>query len=303
MRNVFLALIMCFSCSGFAQIFKVGSIDKVKIPLSFDAKVAAISPRGDYLLLSTPTNSGLTKLDLRTGEATRLTDAQGAGYDVRISPNGQTVVFRENSFTREHFKRVALRSINLATGKAKQLVAPTRDLQGVSLENAAAATVTKGRMEVKGVDGTKARISTPVLSINNRQLMITRNGKTKIFSPNGTNNSYLWPSVSPDGSKILYYVAGLGTFVCNTDGSNIKKVGTMRAPQWYGDSIVVGMDDRDDGAFIYASTIVAATLEGDVQVLTDSSVVAMYPKVSNSTGQIAFSTPGGEAYIINVTKK
>ena len=141
-----------------------------------------------------------------------------------------------------------------------------------------------------------------MLSINNRQLMITRNGRTKLFSPNGKDNSYLWPSVSPDGTKVLYYVCGLGAYVCNIDGSNIKKIGTMRAPQWYNNDIVVGMNDQDDGEVIYASTIVAANLKGETQTLTDRKHIAMYPKVSPATGKIVFSTPEGEVYIIHVTQ-
>jgi len=77
-------------------------------------------------------------------------------------------------------------------------------------------------------------------------------------------------------------------------------VGKMRAPVWYDDNTVVGMIDLDDGEFIYASTIVAATLDGKTQTLTDDATIAMYPHAA--AGKIVFSTPAGEAYIINVTK-
>ena len=130
--------------------------------------------------------------------------------------------------------------------------------------------------------------------------MITINGKTRNLSPNGNQFSYLWPSLSPDGTKVLYYLAAHGTYVCDLDGSNAHKVGKMRAPVWYDDNTIVGMLDLDDGEFIYASTIVAATLDGTTQVLTDDATIAMYPHAV--TGKIAFSTPAGEAYIINVTK-
>ena len=47
-------------------------------------------------------------------------------------------------------------------------------------------------------------------------------------------------------------------------------------------------------------TEIAATLEGTTQVLTDDSSIAMYPHATS--GKIVFSTPAGEAFIINVTK-
>ena len=74
----------------------------------------------------------------------------------------------------------------------------------------------------------------------------------------------------------------------------------MRAPVWYDNNTIVGMMDLDDGEFIYASTIVAATLDGKTQTLTGDDIIAMYPHATN--GKIAFSTPAGEAYIIRVTK-
>lgn len=289
MKNVFLTLALCVSLSGFAQIFNVGTIEKVNVER---AKAAAISPQGDYLLLTSSDNQGLAKYDLSTGATKTLSNAQGAGYDVKVSRDGQMVVYRENSYTATHLKNVSLKSANLITGENALLVAPTRNLQGVGIEGKSVVAVNKGMATTK--------VATPVLSIQNRQLVMTLNGKTKVFSPNGKNTSYLWPSVSPDGTKVLYYVAGNGAYVCDLKGHHRVKVGTMRAPQWYDNNTVIGMNDQDDGEFIYASSIVAATLNGETQTLTDATLVAMYPKAAS--GKIAFSTPAGDVYIINVTK-
>lgn len=302
MKNVFLTLALCASFSCMAQVFTVGSIEKVNIPVNANAKVAAISPQGDYLLLTDASNQGLAKYDLRTSTTTTLSTAPSAGYDVKISQDGQTVVYREASFDKNHFRHVALQSKNLTSGASQQLVAPTRDLQGVAVEGATAAYVNKGKMKAKALGTAKAAVPAPVLSINNRQLMITRDGKTTVFSPNGTDQSYIWESVSPDGTKALYFVMGHGTYVCNIDGTGVKKIGNMRAPKWWDNNTIVGMMDYDDGEAVYASTIVAADLNGNNQTLTDGSQIAMYPEVSPASGKIVFSTPAGEAYIINVTK-
>ncbi len=302
MKNVFLALALCVSFSGFGQVLNVASVNKVPIPANPNAKVAAISPQGDYLLITSATNAGLAKFDLSTSKSTTITNAKGAGFDVKISQDGNNVVFRENSFTDNHLKKVQLNAYNMNTGAETNLVAPTRDLQGYNVEGATVAAVNKGKIAARTVDNAKAKASVPVLSINNRQLMITRNGKTSVFSPNGKNFSYIWPSVSPDGTKALYYVCGVGAFVCNIDGSNVKELGLVRAPQWYNDNVVIGMNDTDDGEFIISSSIIATTLDGTTQTLTDDSVVAMYPYSTKSGDKIAFSTPSGEAYIINITK-
>ena len=302
MRKVALAFAAALTVGCWAQVFNVASLVPGELPSDVGSKVVAISGQGDFLLLTTDNNSGLTKLDLNTGKAQNITQAAGAGYDARVSPDGKRVVYRENSFTPGHLRMVSLRSINLESGQHKELVAPTRSLQGVALNNQAALPVTRGQVAAKGFEGKVSAKSAVVLSINNRQLMISRNGKTRNLSPNGKDKSYLWPSLSPDGTKILYYVGAEGAFVCNLDGGNVKPLGMMRAPQWWDDATVVGMYDQDDGEFVYASRIVATNLKGDKQTLTPDSLIAMYPKVSAQTGKIAFSTPEGKAYIINVTK-
>ena len=302
MRKVLLAFAATLTVGGWAQVFNVASLVPVALPPDVGSKVVAISGQGDFLLLTADDNSGLTKLDLSTGKAQNITRAAGAGYDARVSPDGKRVVYRENSFTSGHLRMVSLRSINLGSGQSRELVAPTRNLQGVGINNQAALPVTRGQVTAKGFEGKVSDKSGVVLSINNRQLMISRNGKTRNLSPNGKEKSYLWPSLSPDGTKILYYVGAEGAFVCNLDGSNVKSLGMMRAPQWWDDSTVVGMYDQDDGEFVYASRIVATNLKGDKQSLTPDSLIAMYPKVSAQAGKIAFSTPDGKAYIINVTK-
>ncbi len=296
MKNVLLALALCMSFSGFAQVLNVASVNKVPIPANPNAKVAGISPNGDYLLLSTSTNVGLTKFDLKTNESKVLTNARGAGFNAQISSDGASVIYREDSYTANHLRMERLNSVNVESGAVANIVAPTRNLQGYAIEGTTVAAVNKGKLAAKG------KVSVPVLSINNRQLMITRNGKTSVFSPNGENFSYIWPSVSPDGTKALYYVCGVGAFVCDIDGSNVKSLGTVRAPQWYGNDVVIGMNDVDNGEMILSSSIVATTLSGQQQVLTDASVVAMYPYTSLNGGKIAFSTPAGEAYIININK-
>lgn len=298
MRKILFALALGFSMSAMAQVMNVTSIEKVNLPEK--ASVAAISPQGDYLLLTSATNQGLTKLDLTTGQTQSLSTAPSAGHNVKISPDGQTVIYRESSFNDKHLRMSSLKSVNLGTGASQVLVKPTRDLQGYSINATSAGAVTNGKFSKKAIGSAKAQ-NLPVLSINKGKLMITINGKTRQLSPNGSQFSYMWASLSPDGKQVLYYQAAHGTYVCDLDGKNVRKIGKMRAPVWYDDNTIVGMMDLDDGELIYASTIIAATLDGKTQALTDDTTIAMYPHAT--AGKIVFSTPAGEAFIIHVTKK
>ena len=76
----------------------------------------------------------------------------------------------------------------------------------------------------------------------------------------------------------------------------------MRAPKWYDNNTVVGMNDEDDGTVVTASAIIATTLDGTTQTLTTNSVIAQFPKPAAQAGKIVFTTPEGKAYIINLSK-
>ena len=234
MRKIFLSvMLLCGSSIGFAQLMEVGSTQKVNLPEGVKVDMATISPNGDYLLVADQQKQGLQKLDLATGQLTTVTTAYGSEYDAKILDNGNTIVYRETQIGKDRLKRQALKSVNLQTGEVQTIVDATRELNGVAA-NGDAVYVVKGRkLKTKAMGNAKADKKTPVAFIEYGQLMLTSNGKTVTLSPNGTEGqSYLWPSVSPDGTKVLYYLAGQGAFTCNIDGSDVQHIGYIRAAKW-----------------------------------------------------------------------
>lgn len=292
---------LCLPIAVSAQVLSVKSVEKVPIPVDADNAVAAISPGGDYILLTTSTHRGLKKFDLATGETTTLTEAEGAGYGATVAADGKTIVYRETSFTPQHLKMTALKSISTVTGAKRELAPAQRMLQGYRLDGNAAAVISKGKMRVRSLNGAKIVATPPTLSLTqNHQMQLTRNGKTTLLAPNGKNVRYIWPSLSPDGTKVLYYVSGVGCFVCDLNGNNVKPMGQLRAAKWYDNTTIVGMNDQDNGEYVTSSSIIAKTLSGAEQKLTSDEIIAQYPQVSPSSRKIAFETPAGEAYIINL---
>jgi Tol biopolymer transport system component len=300
MKKVLLALALCVSFSGMAQLVNVTSIDKVNIPESAANKVAAISPQGDYILVTTDYNCGLTKYDLSTGATQVITQAQGAGFDAKISPDGSTVVYREKSTNNKHLQMTAIKSKNLSTGAEQQLVKPSRNVQGTAIDGNTAVAVNNGKIAKKAIAEGKAQVSAPVLSTKNFKMYITQGGKTSELAPKGNGYRYIWASLSPDASKVLFCCSGNGAYVCNLDGSNLVSLGKLQAPKWMSNDMIVGMKTTDNGEVYTSGEIVVADLNGNSQVLTSGDVVAMYPLPAD--GKIAFSTPTGEAYIINFAK-
>ena len=276
MKKIFLSLALAVSVMASAQVFEVGQLTKLNTPTDTDVKVAGVSADGSYVLITSGSNHGLRRYDVATGKTTTSTTAAGAGYNVQISKDGQELVYRETSFDAQGLRKNNIIRHDLATAKT--------------------ATVAKAQRDMKAMVNTGANVS---VSINDRKIVLNKNGKNIILVPNGSNESYIWPSVSPDGTKLCYYVCGNGCWVANLDGSGKQYIGHgVQAAKWYDNNTLVAMDAEDDGHFTTASAIVAYTLDGKKQVLTNDSMIAMYPYAANNV--IVFSTLDGETYMLNV---
>ena len=276
MKKIFLSLALAISMMASAQVFEVGQLTKLATPENADAKVAGVSPDGSYILLTSGSNHGLQRFDIATGKTTVLSTASGAGYNVKVSNDGQEIVYRETSIGKDHLRKHDVVRLNMAAAKRM--------------------TVAKGQRDVKKMVVSNTQMS---VSIENRLIVLNRNGKNITLAPNGSHESYIWPSISPDGKKLCYYVCGNGCWVSNIDGSNKQYIGHgVQAAKWYDNNTLVAMDSKDDGHFTTESTIVAYTLDGKKQVLTNNSMIAMYPYVAANA--IVFSTLEGETYMLNV---
>lgn len=303
-RKTVLTLLLPMAAMASAQLLEVNSIAKVEMSDDVAVGSAIISPSGQSLLVTDPGYVGLTQINLSDGSAKVITRDEGAGYRP-IFIDDDNVAYRKISYTKDNLKRTELRRRELSTGKDASIVGATRDLSGAVAVKGSVYAIHGGKAKRLAVArGAKVNKAQPVLTIDNRQLMLTVGDVTKRISPNGTEESYIWPSVSPDGTKALYFVCGEGAYVSNIDGSSPKFIGIMRAPQWLTDGIVVGMQDEDDGYVTTASKIVATDItSSQTQVLTDSSLVAMYPTADKAASKIAFTTVDGEVYIMDITIK
>ena len=274
MKKVYLFLALAIPMMASAQLLEVTSTTRVASEAN--AKVAAFSPNGDYLLLTNTSHQGLQRFDLTSEQITPITTADGAGYNVQIAQDGKQIVYREVVTDASQVRHSNIVRLNME-GKQRQMVAKNqRSLEAMAVE-----------------------MERPSFSIKDRQLMMTVNGETKVFSPNGQQYSYHWASLSPNGKKVSYYISSVGCFVCDIDGKNIQFIGhNILAPVWYNDNILVGCDTKDNGEVVLESVIVAYSLDGKKQVLTNGEQIAVFPKAAD--GKIAYSTSEGEIYVMNI---
>ena len=292
---------LCVAALCQAALPTVESVEKVVLPDGVAISMATISPDGSYAVVSPMTGIGLQRLNLATGEMTEISK-NGSPMDVTISADGTNVLYRESSYDSSHRRFVALKAFNNENGTTTTLVAPSRNLQGYVLDGKEAVAVENGRRMAKSVNGVNAESAgRAALSIYQGKLFVTdASGNVNEIRPLGNQcGSYLWPVLSPDGQRIVAFGVGTGAFTCDLNGENVKLLGMYRAPQWLDNETVVAMDDYDNGIVTVKSTIMAINADGSDKVaLTNDDVVAVFP--TPSTNKIAFTTPQGELYIINL---
>lgn len=276
-KMILLCAICAISMLTNAQLLEVVSTQQLRTPSSEELKVAGFSPKGDYLLLTNDVNNGLIRYDLATGATQTISEASGAGWSVKISEDGQCIVYRERYMETDQLMKHNIVKYNMSDQKKAIVAKSQRNLnQLVHANGANSVTINE-----------------------DLHMMLVHNGKNIVLAPNGTNEAYNWASISPDGQKILYYVSGRGCYTCDLKGGNVQYIADhCRAPQWYDNNTIIGMHDEDDGKYLTASAIVAYNLQGQKQILVNKEMMAIYPYAAE--GQIAFSTAGGEIYLMKV---
>ena len=293
MKKIFIsAMMLCAGVFSYAQLVEIQSVNKIDLPESVSVDKATISPDGSFVVFSQNTAAGLHKMDLASKEINMIS-ANGNSFDLKIADDG-TVVFRESKTAENKLRYTSLKAVS-PRGVETTLLEPTRDLNGFAVNGTNVMTVDNNVCAAKSLNGGVA-VQMPVASIRYGQLCIDG----KVISPNGTEGaSYLWASISPNGTKVCYYYVSGGCYVANIDGSNPVYVGQLRAAKWLNDLTVVGMHDIDDGQVVTSSKLIAASIDGKVkQELTVDASMAMFPS-TNGKG-IVYTTPAGELFIINL---
>ena len=274
-------ILLCATCiiSMFAsaQLLEVVSTRQLPIHSGEELKVAGFSPKGDYLLLTNDVNNGLIRYDLATGATQTISEASGAGWSVKISEDGQCIVYRERYMETDQLMKHNIVKYDMSDQKKAIVAKNQRNLNQLVHANGANSVTINDDLHI----------------------MLVHNGKNIVLTPNGANEAYNWASLSPDGQKILYYVSGRGCYTCDLKGGNVQYIADhCRAPQWYDNNTIIGMHDEDDGKYLTASAIVAYNLQGQKQILVNKEMMAIYPYAAE--GQIAFSTASGEIYLMKV---
>jgi len=253
--------------TGNAQNLKAGRIKKVKTETA--GYFPSFGPGNKEIVFTGLQNQGLTLLNIKTGKESRITDETVNSSSIHITADNK-IIYTLRGGTKEN-----------------QVIKAYNTLSGINEE---VSSPSVNRPEVTG-KGKKMIYTGPM-------------DNAKELTPFG-DVFYLWPSMSPDNTKILFTAATKGSYVCDLEGNIIAELGTLNAPSWINNEWVLGMQDTDNGETIQASKVLAIHVASGktVDITGKSDVIAVYPKASQDGRKIVFQNPAGELFITRIVFK
>ena len=300
MRSVLLLSILLLTIQVYPQTLRVRSVKKILPEKTGSYLLTGVVPGSGQLLVAGEGYNGLSLLDTRRGKMTEISNEQGAGYEPAVTADGRKVIYRSDNFS-GNMKVSSVYSYDIPTGGKELLLDRGRGVisPAVAGNSVLLKSDSETRIEQRG-ETLKSASNRSFLVIEEMLPVLYSNGERKTLSPNG-DGFYIWASLSPDGTMILYNYQGRGSYICDTDGKILHDLGNINAPRWFNDRIVIGMDDKDDGHMITSSELVFYSLgEKTSKPLTATSDRSeMFPFAAGNR-KIAFCTDKGEIYIMKV---
>ncbi|KAF0149017.1 MAG: hypothetical protein FD143_2803 [Ignavibacteria bacterium] len=257
-----------------------------------------VSPDGKSLLLTSQSYKGLWSKDLSTGRVTRISNAAGAGYEPGFSAVSGELIYREDKFIKG--KRFSsLISFDAAAKKRTVLEEGVRDLKLYRDHSNAFKKYVKEnevRSTIKETMLQKSAAPERIVYIQDSKMVLAENNTKKVLQPLGEGN-YIWASLSPDKTKLLFTYAGKGTYVTDLEGRLLNKIGYANYPSWSPDgNWVLFMKDLDDGVKLISSEIHIVSLKTGkyFRLTSKKEVVSVFPKWGVSNTEIFYNTDSGQ---------
>lgn len=258
----------------------LAAVPATRLELPAGAHHPVLSPDGSRLLFSTDSHTGLSALDLDSGDITVLDEGASAGFQPVFSTDGSTVFYRTAEL-RDGLLYRDVRSYSFNEGRSRRLAAPTRD---------AVDMASYGRADFAVADY--------------RRLRVRIDGVEKQLNPLPDSHSYLWASLSTDSKRLLFTEPFTGVYVSDPDGNNpVQLLDKGDFACWAGEHTVIAVVTHDDGYVVTDSKLVAVdTLTGTVEALTDADTI-VGEATAGADGTVVYTDIEGNMFIFNLNDR
>ncbi len=265
------------------------------------------SPDGKKIAFTSEEYNGLWVCNSDGKQIEKLTSDLSAGFAYKWSSDSKNILARpvvEDNSVRFH--QVVQYSID--TKSKNVLIDRTLKLKSLPIW-ADGGTVVAVLTEngIKKVSSGKPALKGQIIEDNIETFgrnLIKGSRSVKITNPEFKGRYIYNLEQSPDGSKIVFQVNGLGLYVADADGSNIKRLGFGEQASWMPDGkYVVVTIVKDNGYAVTSGELYAVDVNSgeSYPILSDSGYVALNPDVSPDGKSILFDNElDGAIYLLKL---
>ena len=124
---------------------------------------------------------------------------------------------------------------------------------------------------------------------------VTVDGTERVFSPVDSRTHYRWPSLSPDGRRVAFYVPRKGVVIIDLRGQMLAMLGDYEHPCWYNDDYLLAQEGRPGQDSEATSLIVLLKADGSERIpLTAPAQKAIQPTCAR--GRVVYTTIEGRLH-------
>ncbi len=211
-----------------------------------------ISPDGQWLLYSPTEGTSLMLKNLTTGTVQTVANEGYPGFDAILAQDGKVYYVTQQRKKNGLLYRTG-HCYDPATGKDQVVLKPQHGR--VQPLHAARGVVINGERQVYR---NAKQVGAYCYTRGDMLYLVDEAGNTRALQPVQDSNGYLWASMSPDGTKVLFEAASRGLFVCDLNGEYITELGEFLMPCWYNNDYIIAMNGAN------GSRVWLLSLDGEV---------------------------------------
>ena len=240
-----------------------------------------LSPDGKYVLYS-PTDAGeLLLKDLGTGTVTTIASKDYPGFDAIFGQDGKVYYITQQRKKHNLVYRTG-HCYDPATGIDKVVLKGQHGQ--VQALRAGGGVVINGEHKYYR---SSPEAGDYVYTRGDMLYIVDKTGNTRTLQPIRDSNGYLWASLSPDGTRVMFQAASHGLIVCDLGGRVIADLGEFLMPCWYNNDYIIAMSNSGN-VRLTGSRIWLLAVDGSVyKPLTPTEERAVQPMVAN--GKVVYT--------------
>ena len=295
MKRIYLVLaLVCLWALGSGAVgVKQGSARTLVDSCGFFPQISA---DGQWLLYSPTEGTSLMLKNLATGDVKTVASTGYPGFDAILGQDGKVYYVTQQRKKNGLVYRTG-HCYDLATGKDQVVlkaqhgrVQPLLASQGV---------VINGERQIYR---NAKQVGAYCYTRGDMLYLVDEAGFTRALQPVQDSNGYLWASLSPDGTRVLFEAASRGLFVCDMNGEIVSELGEFLMPCWYNNDYIIAMSNagntRTNGSRIWLLSVdgevckpISTREERAVQPMTAGGKVVYTLLYSGEVRQLELDVP------------